>query len=83
MRYMVSWRQHALNELAQIWMNASDPQAVTDASNRLDVALRDDPDQTAILMSGGDWLMIELPLAVIFRIFPPDCRVVVSRVWHL
>jgi hypothetical protein len=79
---MVSWQQHALNELAQIWMTAPDQQAVTDAANRLEVGLRSDPDQTAIPMSGGDWLLIELPLAVIFRMFPSDCRVIVSRVWH-
>jgi hypothetical protein len=44
MRYTVVWTPRALDRLAKIWTQARDRQAVTDASDRLDVALRDDPD---------------------------------------
>jgi hypothetical protein len=41
-RYAVTWLQDAEDELAEIWTQASDPQAVTDAANALDQLLAHD-----------------------------------------
>jgi hypothetical protein len=42
MRYTVVWTKMADGHLANLWIQASDRQAVADAGNRIDVALRED-----------------------------------------
>lgn len=44
MRYTVVWLPQAQLFLANFWNNAPDKQEVTNACNRCDLALRDDPE---------------------------------------
>lgn len=41
--FQVEWEEIAENELARIWLNASDPQAVTAAQAQADQYLSRDP----------------------------------------
>jgi len=40
MRYTVGWLSSAINELATIWNNAADRQAVSRAADEIEVLLR-------------------------------------------
>jgi hypothetical protein len=44
MRYTVLWLPSAEAALTNLWLRASDQQAIADAANRLDRALAIDPD---------------------------------------
>jgi hypothetical protein len=81
-RYIVTWLPVALDELALIWVNALDRQAVADAADRIDLALRVDPDQKG-RQRQGYWLYADLPLLVAYEIIPDDCMVRIVRVIHI
>jgi plasmid stabilization system protein ParE len=79
MKYMVTWTRNAQNDLADIWMNATDRQSVRDAANRIDRALERNPERLGQSL-GDDRVYVDAPLAVTFAVFPADCRV---RVWQV
>ncbi|MCI0463391.1 MAG: hypothetical protein L0Z62_41165 [Gemmataceae bacterium] len=79
MRYTVVWTPAATDQLADLWVGASDRQAVTDAADRLELALRDDPDTKAHPF-GRFYVLTDDPLAVLFEILPDDCLVRVVQV---
>lgn len=81
MRYTVTWLPSALKELANIWNNAPNRGAVSAAANRIDQALSVDAETKAVPFY-GDWLMVDPPLAVVFRIDRGDCKVQVTQVWY-
>ncbi len=45
MRYTVVWLPNARNELADVWLQADDRNAVTQTANYIDFVLRNDPEQ--------------------------------------
>ena len=69
-------------ELAEIWLRATDRPSVTQAAHDIDQSLVTDP-----LTHGqefyGDRLYIALPLAVTYTINEPDRIVQILQVWHL
>ena len=79
MRYTVIWRRTAENQLATIWLQASDPQSVQQASDRIDQLLR-----VSSLARGNDRPGLnELtvwPIRVLFKVSPDDRTVIVLRV---
>ena len=79
MRCTVVWDPGALDELARLWMAASDPQAVTAAADEIDRLLRD----RALVVGeeyGTDRRLVEEPLEVIYSVSPDDCLVRVLQV---
>jgi hypothetical protein len=74
MRWTVTSPRRAQDELATIWMNATDRQAVTLASHEIDAGLHRDP-----LAHGSDlgthraWTVG--PLTVWYTVSPDDCMV--------
>jgi hypothetical protein len=80
MRFTVIWSQVAQNQLAELWMNATDQSAVTRASHRIDQLLAIDPDQQGDDFY-GDWLLVVPPLQVVYRIVTDDMQVVIDWVW--
>jgi hypothetical protein len=82
MQYTVIWTPEAENALATIWMQASDQQAVADASNAIDRRLRTSPERLGTDLGGGQRFLQVTPLVVIFTIEPDDCRVRVLEVWR-
>jgi hypothetical protein len=79
MRYTVIWTPRALATLANIWTQTTDRQAVTHASNRIDVVLRDDPDSKGKPV-GKSFSRVEAPLAILNRVDPGDRMV---HVYHV
>ena len=79
MRYTVVWTRMATNHLANLWMAAPDRQAVTDAADRLEVALRKDPISNATSL-GRFYVRTDDPIAVLFEFLPDDCMVRVLSV---
>ncbi len=71
MRYTVTWLPAAQDELANIWNQASDRQAVAIAANRIDRTLLRDADQKG-WPDNGQRILIDPPLAVTFTVSPDD-----------
>jgi hypothetical protein len=82
MRYTVVWLSSAQNRLASLWTNAdaSDRPAITSAANRIDQQLAHDPASAGESRSQGRRLLFVLPLAVVFKVYEPDRKVVVLSV---
>jgi hypothetical protein len=71
MRYTVTWLTDAEDELMNLWIQASDRQAVTAASNRMEKTLRRDADQKGYT-DDGRRILIDPPLAFTFTVSPDD-----------
>ena len=79
MRCTVVWDPDAQDELARFWMQASDPQALADASDEIDRLLK----SSALTVGeefGSDRRLIIEPLEVIYTVSPDDCLVRVLQV---
>lgn len=79
MRCTVIWDSDAQDELARFWLQAPDPQAVTDAANEIDRLLK----HSALSVGedfGPDRRLIVEPLEVIYTVVPDDCLVHVTQV---
>lgn len=70
MNQMVTWTPSADDDLAALWIEANDRQAVTAASHRIEQVLRFTPEAGQDYY--GDWLHVDLPLAVVYSIVPED-----------
>jgi hypothetical protein len=79
MRYTVTWLPSAQSELARLWMQGADRQAISDASNRIDQVLAVAPLSVGIAQ-GDDRGLVLGPLEIIYSVSPPDCLVEVSSV---
>jgi hypothetical protein len=79
MRYTVVYLPAAKAQLANLWSRAVDRQAVADASDRIDLALRDDPDSKATPFRQFH-VYVDHPLAVLVHIDPGDRMVRVVQV---
>ena len=81
MRFTVTWHPSAEQELAEIWLQASDRENVTQAANIIDRVLASEP-----LTHGedfyGDRILVALPLAVTYTVSQPDRSVQILQVWH-
>ena len=79
-RYTVSWSNQAQNQLARLWTDAADRQAVTDAANAIDALLSRDPLTKGTTLTEG-MRAPEVPaLRVLFVVQEPDRLVRVALV---
>ena len=81
MKYTVTWAPTAERALAEIWLRASDRTAVTEASNRIDQALKHDPETKGESRGRNDRILLESPLGVDFEVNALDLKVTVLTVW--
>ena len=81
MRFTVTWHPLAINELAQIWLDADDRNAVTRATSTIDQTLAYNPHNKGEEFY-GDRLFVATPLAVTFTVNEKDRIVQVLQVWH-
>jgi hypothetical protein len=79
-RYTVTWVKSAQNELATIWTQATDRQAVTDAADAIDRELSVDAPTKGQPVSEGLRALVIDPLRVLFSASEPDRLVEVSNV---
>jgi hypothetical protein len=81
MRYTVGWLPSALDELARIWNEALDRQAVSRAADDIDHLLRTSPRYRGDNGAGTRDLTV-FPLRVIFEVSPDDRKVTVLEVFY-
>jgi hypothetical protein len=82
MRYTVSWMPRTEGQLATIWMNAVDRNAVTVAIHELEERLAEDPENEGESRAGDERITFELPLSVLFQVFPDDLKVEVYTIGY-
>lgn len=79
MVWTVVWKGRVRDRLAEIWMEETGRDAIRTAADRIDQMLRSNP-----LEAGeeffGDRILVELPLAVVYSVFPLDRRVEVLNI---
>jgi hypothetical protein len=83
MKYRIEWLQSALDELTEIWTEASSPlrSAITKASHAIDSQLVVDPEQKGESRPKGRRVEFFPPLGVTYRVDVQDGIVVVIHVW--
>jgi hypothetical protein len=82
MRYDVQWKPTAQQQLAHLWIDAVDKDAVTTAADTVDSALERDPDNLGESRSGVNRVVFEGPLGFSFDVDPVQRTVVVLWVWR-
>jgi plasmid stabilization system protein ParE len=80
--FAVRWKKVARENLAEIWLQAADRNAVTRATHRIDQLLRSNPEQKGESRDGGRRVLLEPPLGVVFRVRTQGQIVEVLRVWQ-
>lgn len=82
MRYSVIWLPDAERELTDLWLNAPDRRAVTQASHAIDKRLENDPDTAGESRPNGRRIFFASPLGVTFRVDEATRQVQVLHVWR-
>jgi plasmid stabilization system protein ParE len=80
MSFAVTWKPDALDELARVWVDATDRDAVTAASHRVEQLLGRDPLGQGESRSGNARVMFDPPLAVVYRVNTARRRVTIFSV---
>jgi hypothetical protein len=84
MNYSVHRTDDALDELAAVWMAASDRNAVTTASHRLELDLAREPFTRGVRRNSSvNRTATDLPLGVDYEIIEDDKKVRVICVWAI
>jgi hypothetical protein len=80
--YFVQWLQTALDELSSMWVQADADarKAITEASHRIDLILRNDPLNEGESRYGLSRITFVPPLAVTFQIESDDTMVTILHV---
>ena len=82
MNFTVDWLPAVEQELANLWVNAPDRDAVTRASHLLDQQLESDPGGVGESRPNGRRICFATPLGITYRVFVGERRVVVIHVWR-
>ncbi len=82
MKYTVTWMPVAGNELARLYNQSLDRQAVTDAANLIDRELKIDPEHKSRVFGGMHFFRAP-PLVVAFEVIPDDRLVRVLQVYRV
>jgi plasmid stabilization system protein ParE len=80
MNFAVEWTEAALARLADIWTAATDQAAVTDASYRIEAAIKADPLGAGESRGDNRRVVFDPPLAVIYLVYPAERLALVNAV---
>lgn len=80
MKFTVLWSPSVEEELAEIWLSATDRSAVTNAADEIDQRLRSDPEHEGESRDRGRRILLLPPLGVTYELFSEDRTV---RVLHV
>jgi len=83
MSHTVVWLPAAEKELAALWLDAPDRDAITNAANSIDQSLERNPEAEGESRPSGRRIMFLPPLGAVFKILPSDRLVIVMRVWRI
>jgi hypothetical protein len=79
--FAVYWLPDAEDALAQVWLQAPDPQAVTVASAQVDRLLARDPLGCGQHLQEGLYKLVVPPLAVFYSVDETEHKVEVHQLW--
>ena len=83
MNFTVDWLPDAEEELADIWLRATDRDVVTQAAHALDLRLQDDPNDTGESRSSGRRIAFAFPRGILFRVLSDRQLAQVLHVWRI
>ena len=83
MRWTVLWTPSAEGQLARIWLDADDRQAVRAAADSLDTEMSQSAMSVGESRSGGVRVAFATPLAVELEVVEQDRIVYVLSVWRI
>ena len=83
MTFTVTWLPSAEQELASIWMAASNRDAVTQAAYVVDQRLKTDPENEGESRTKDRRILFCKPLGVLYRVLGDEQVVQVLHVWSL
>jgi hypothetical protein len=81
MKYTLTWKPRALQQLADIWLAASDKNAVSIAVNRIERHLQARTHASSAHLFGSK-LIIARPLVVLYDVSHDDCLMTIVRVGY-
>jgi hypothetical protein len=81
MRFNVSWTPTAEQDLAAVWMDADDRNAITSAAHTIDGLLAVDPESRGEVRFDTVRTLSVPPLGVDFEVVEPDRIVYVLSAW--
>jgi hypothetical protein len=81
MKYTVVWLPDVMNELARLWLDATDREAVSLATARIDGLLAAAPHDYGESRQHPMRVLLCHPLGVEYKIDEGDRKVLVSAVW--
>jgi hypothetical protein len=81
MKYTVTWKPLALQQLADIWLAASDRDAVNAAVGRIDHHLKEHASASPVQLFGSR-LIVARPLVVMYDISHDDFHAQIVRVGY-
>jgi len=82
MKFTVVYLSSAEQQLAELWLKASDPTAVTRAADTIDRMLASDPEGAGESRVSTVRILFEEPLAVVYDVRQADLVVKVWAVWQ-
>jgi hypothetical protein len=83
MMFRVEWVQEAVDELAELWLeaNSTSRQTITEATHALDQELQADPFRQSESREGDVRILFASPLAILFEVDPDQRLVWILHVW--
>lgn len=82
MKFTVIWKPLAERQLAELWNEGNDRNAISSAANELDRLLQRMPDQIGESRESNRRIVHIEPLAAVFEVRPEDRQVLVLTVWR-
>lgn len=79
-RYTVTWHPTMEERLAELWMAASDRDAMTAATNEIDSTLADDPFRVGESRSDNQRIWFVPPLIIVYEVGEDDRLVTIKDV---
>ncbi len=83
MKYTLIWKPAVEDRLAQLWIEATDRQAIASAADEIDRYLRTHPSSVGEARDALTRILIADPLAIIYEVNELDCMVYILGVWKI
>lgn len=81
MNFTIIWSEGAIDDLARVWLAATDRNAITSAAGEIDRLLSTDAHQVGESRVGNQRVAFADPLGFRFDVIVDDLRVTVGAVW--
>jgi hypothetical protein len=83
MKYTVVWKPEAERRLAELWMEADEPERLAEAANLIEKELATAPTSVGEQRVGSIRVVVVPPLGMHFRVNSEDRQVLVLTVWSV